>query len=155
MSRPASGGAIRGRIRRRRLAIAIPVVLVLAFAAIAVVSAGSAVAHPSEGQPCSCHSPSTAATVTLKASVATIHPGKSVKLSGTVATSPTWTSVKLQKRKGTAAWKTFKTATLSSAAYSASWKAPTVKGTYKFRTIYLGDNHLKKGISPTRTVKVN
>jgi hypothetical protein len=153
MSTPTADAAVGGRSRRRP-AIVIPSIIVLAFAALFVLSATSAVAHPSYGQPCHCHTPSQTATVTLKASAAKVHPAVSVKLNGKVSGNPTWTSVRVQKRLGTAAWKTFKTASLSSAAYAASWKAPAKKGTYSFRTVYLGDNHLKKATSAIKKVKV-
>ena len=153
MSTPTAQGAAGGRPRRRHVLIA-SAIIVLAFAALFALSATGAVAHPSYGQPCHCHTPTQTATVTLKTSVATLHPARSAKLSGTVSGSPTWTSVRVQKRLGTAAWKTFKTAALSGGAYSASWKAPATKGTYSFRTVYLGDNHLKKAISAVKKIKV-
>ena len=154
MRNPASGGTDRGR-RGRRLVAVISALAVVAFVVVAIASAGSAVAHPSYGQPCRCHTPSQTAKVTLTASPGKVHPAAKVTLKGSVSGSPTWTSVKLQKRKGTAAWKAFKTAALSGAAYKVTWKAPAAKGTYSFRTVYLGDNHLKKATSAVRKVKVN
>jgi len=145
----AAGGS-----SRRRLAVVIPTIVALAIAALFVLSATSATAHPSYGQPCHCHTPTQTAVVTLTASAKKVHPAKSVKLSGTVSGSPAWTSVKIQKRLGTGAWKAVKTAALSGAAYNATWKAPTRKGTYSFRTIYLGDNHLKRAVSAVKKVKV-
>ena len=153
MRNPASGGTARVR-RARRSIVAISILSVVAIAVVAIVSAGSAAAHPSYGQPCRCHTPTQTATVTLTASAKKVHPAVKVKLKGTVSGSPAWTSVKLQKKRGTGAWKTFKTAALSSAAYTVTWKAPAKKGTYSFRTVYLGDNHLKKATSPVRKVRV-
>ena len=154
MRNPATGGTGRGRHGRRLVAV-ISALSVLAFVVIAVLSAGSATAHPSYGQPCRCHTPTQTATVTLKASPGKVTSGAKVTLKGTVSGSPAWTSVKLQKRKGTAAWKTFKTAALTSAAYKATWKAPAAKATWSFRAVYLGDNHLKKATSAVRKVKVS
>ena len=154
MRNPATGGARRG-LHGRRLVAAIVALSAVALAAVAIVSASSATAHPSYGQPCRCHTPTQTATVTLTASPKKVRPATKATLKGSVSGDPTWTSVKLQKRLGAAAWKTFRTAKLSGAAYTASWKAPAKKGTYSFRAVYLGDNHLKKATSAVRKVKVS
>ena len=119
--------------------------------------ARQATAHPSNGQPCSsCHTQTATATVTLKVSTTKVKPGTVVRVSGTVPSDHNWNKVKIQKRRGTGAWKPWKTVVITSTStFAAKWTAPVTKGKYSFRAIYQGDNKYKRSVSPTRTVTVS
>jgi len=145
----------RRKVRRRRSVAIVAGLLGLVALALAVVLAAPVGASPGEGQLCSrCHTQTATATVRLAVSATSAKPGAKVKLSGTVPASHTWNKVKIQKRLGAAAWQTWKNVSLSGSSYSPTWTAPTVKGKYSFRTIYLGDNVFRKSTSPVRSVTV-
>jgi hypothetical protein len=131
--------------------------LVVALAAVAAIAARQAGAVPTNGQPCSrCHTQTATATVTLKVSATKVKPGTVVKVSGTVPSDHKWNKVTIQKRRGTNAWKLWKTVSItSSSTFSAKWTAPTTKGKYSFRAIYPGDNKYKRSVSPVRIVTVS
>ena len=131
--------------------------LVVTLAAVAAVAARQAGAVPTNGQPCSrCHTQTATATVTLKVSATKVRPGTVVKVSGTVPSDHKWNKVTIQKRRGTNAWKLWKTVSItSSSTFSAKWTAPTTKGKYSFRAIYPGDNKYKRSVSPVRIVTVS
>ena len=131
--------------------------LVVTLAAVAAIAARQATAHPSYGQPCSrCHTQTTAATVTLKVSATKVKPGAIVRVSGTVPSDHNWDKVMIQKRRGTNAWKLWKTVSITSTStFAARWTAPTTKGKYSFRAVYPGDNKYKRSVSPVRIVTVS
>ena len=143
-----------GLARQILIAAALLVVVLAATAALAARQAG---AVPSNGQPCGrCHTQSQTATVTLKDSATNVKPGTVVRVSGTVPSDHNWDKVKIQKRRGTNAWATWKTVTItSSSTFSAKWTASATKGKYSFRAVYPGDNKYKRSVSPTRTVTVS
>jgi len=145
----------QGRLVRPLLIAAALFVVVLA--AVAAIAARQATAHPSYGQPCSsCHTQTTTAAVTLKVSTTKVKPGAVVKVSGTVPSDHNWNKVMIQKRRGTSAWKLWKTVGITSTStFAAKWTAPATKGKYSFRAIYQGDNKYKRSVSPTRTVTVS
>jgi len=153
-ARSTSQGRKRSLVRPLTLAAALFVVAVAATAALAVRQAD---AVPSNGQPCgSCHDQTQTATVTLKVSATKVKPGTVVRLSGTVPSDHNWDKVKIQKRRGTNAWRTWKTVSItSSSTFSAKWTASTTKGKYSFRAVYPGDNKYKRSVSPTRVVTVS
>ena len=136
--------------------LVIPALALTALVSVAAIVATPATAHPSYGQPCSrCHTQTAVATVTLKASLAKVHPGAIVKFSGRVPSDHTWTKVNIQKRRGTNPWKAWKAVTISSSStFAAKWTAPTTKGKYSFRAVYLGDRKYKRSVSAVRAVTV-
>ena len=153
-TRPTSRRERRSLIRDISIVVAM---LAVALAATAAVASRQARAVPSNGQPCSgCHEQTQTATVTLKVSATKVKPGTVVRLSGTVPSDHNWDKVKIQKRRGTNAWKTWKTVTISSSStFSAKWTAADTKGKYSFRAVYPGDNKYKRSVSPTRVVTVS
>lgn len=152
-ARSTRQGQRRSLVRPLSLAFAL---VVVALAATAALVARQADAVPSNGQPCgSCHDQTQTATVTLKVSATKVKPGTVVRVSGTVPSDHNWDKVKIQKRRGTNAWRTWKTVSItSSSTFSAKWTAQTTKGKYSFRAVYPGDNKYKRSVSPTRVVTV-
>lgn len=152
-TRPTSRREHRSLIRAISIVVAM---LAVTLAATAAVASRQAHAVPSNGQPCgSCHDQTQTATVTLKVSATKVKPGTVVRLSGSVPSDHNWDKVKIQKRRGTNAWKTWKTVTISSSStFSAKWTASDTKGKYSFRAVYPGDNKYRRSVSPTRVVTV-
>jgi ABC-type phosphate transport system substrate-binding protein len=149
------------RFHTRRPAAVAAFVAMVATAAVVVFATGSAVAHPSYGQPCArsgCHTPTLTATVTLTAAPSTVHPGAVVTLAGKVSPNHAGKSlsVTIQKSRTGTTWTAWKSVKISSTStYTAKWTAPTTKGKYYFRTKFPGDNDHKKCFSAKRLVTVN
>ena len=150
----------RGSRSRIRRSAAIATFTAIVATALAVIfTTGSAVAHPSYGQPCTrCHTPTLTATVTLTVTPSTVHPGAVVKLAGKVLPdhSGKLLSVTIQKSRTGTSWTAWKTVKISATStYAAKWTAPATKGKYYFRTKFPGDNDHKKCFSAKKLVTVN
>jgi hypothetical protein len=140
---------------RRALVVYVPLLVIAAAAVVAVLlSTDKAVAHPENGQPCQCHGATAAPTVAVKASKARIAPRKKATLTGSVAPGFPGLKAQMQVKKGAGVWKVYKTLILSpQSTVATTWKT-AVKGTYRFRLNYLGDNQYAPGASAPVTVKV-
>jgi ABC-type phosphate transport system substrate-binding protein len=159
MDQPHIDSRVRSRVRRPTVIAAL--VAIAVTAAVVMFATGSAVAHPSYGQPCNrsgCHTPTLTATATLTVTLSTLHPGAVVKLAGKVSPdhSGKSLSVTIQKSRTGTSWTAWKSVKISSTStYTAKWTAPTTKGKYYFRTKFPGDNDHKKCFSAKRLVTVN
>jgi hypothetical protein len=146
-----------GARRRRHFVVptAVAVLMVGLVAAVAAITAPKAATHPSYGQPCSrCHTQSLTTSLTLKASKATVARGGTVKFSGILAIGRSDQKITIKKSRNGGAWTVWKRVSLtSSLAYSASWK-PALKGAYRFKARYPGDNQYKPASSTVARVRV-
>jgi hypothetical protein len=155
---PASrqSSATSARSWRFRLNLGAVAVSVLAAALIAAFGTSSpATAHPSYGQPCTCHNPQKKSKLCLTVSASKVQPGDKVTVTGKVSTGTAGLKATIQKAAGTSAWTSWKTLKLSAAkTVTATWAAPAAKGTTRFRLSYLGDKTHKGGVSAAKTVTV-
>jgi hypothetical protein len=155
---PASGQTPTtcARSWRFRLNLGAATGAVLAAALIAAFGTSSpATAHPSDGQPCTCHDPQKKSKLTLTVSKSKVKPGDKVRVTGKVSTGTSGLKATIQKAAGTSAWADWKTLKLSAAKQvKATWTAPDATGTTRFRLKYLGDKTHKRGVSVAKTVTV-
>jgi hypothetical protein len=157
---PASTqSSVKGaRSWRFRLDLGAAAVAVLAAALIGAFGTSSpATAHPSDPQPCTCHSDTQTekSKLNLTVSKSTVKPGDKVKVTGKVSTGMAGLKATIQKAAGSSAWAAWKTLKLSAAkTVTATWTAPSAKGTARFRLSYLGDNTHKGGVSAAKKVTV-
>lgn len=146
-----------GTARRRRLLLptAVAILLVGMVVAVSAVIAPKAVTHPSSGQPCSrCHTQTLTTTLTLKASTISARVGGTVKFSGKVSNGRADQKITIKKSRNGGAWTVWKRVSLTtSRTYATSWK-PSLKGSYRFKARYPGDNKYKPDVSPIVRVTV-
>ena len=103
---------------------------------------------------------SATATVTLgsttsaNVSAGTISRGRSVTISGSVSPNHSGGRVTIQYKRGTGAWRTLSSRTLSSGStYSYGWR-PSARGTYYVKSVFAGDASHTGSTSSTRRVVV-
>jgi len=142
---------------RFRLNLGATVVAVIVAGLIAAFGTSSpATAHPSDGQPCTCHNPTKKSKLTLTVSKSHAKPGDKVKVTGKVGTGTPGLKATIQESTGASGWADWKTLKLSAAKkVKATWTAPDAAGTTRFRLKYLGDKTHKGGVSAAKTVTVS
>jgi hypothetical protein len=142
---------------RFRLNIGAATVAVLVVALIGAFGTSSpATAHPSNGQPCTCHHPTKKSKLSLTVSRSHAKPGDKVKVTGKVSTGTPGLKATIQKSAGGAGWANWKTLKVNAAKkVKATWTAPGAAGTTRFRLKYLGDKTHKGGVSVAKTVTVS
>jgi hypothetical protein len=153
-STPTSAKTARSWKARLNLGAASVAVLVAALIG-AFGTSSPATAHPSDGQPCTCHHPTKKSKLSLTVSRSQVKPGDKVKVTGKVSTGTPGLKATIQKSAGGAGWAKWKTLKLNAAKkVKATWTAPDATGTTRFRLKYLGDKTHKGGVSAAKTVTV-